>query len=191
MKKAGAQAVALAIFFGVAFALYWWPTLPPASAPVPAPMAWSEYVAPDKRFAALLPGKPSVQKDQTRGKRGEVVPLTSLEVNVPAHSAHFAIFHHPWVAALRDVQEALDLTVLDYAMRNNARVTRSEPIELGGHPGRSFALEAAHARFINTYVGRCYIAEGTVYITLVATTSEQASAEFVSRFLDSFRFVKS
>ena len=66
----------------------------------------------------------------------------------------------------------------------------AKKISLQGYPGRQTLMDYKDSRDRQVEVSRIYLANNRFYLIAVMTPTERASADYVNKFLDSFRFAE-
>lgn len=158
-----------------------------ATAPVAdaaQPTEWKEFQSKEGRFAILMPGSPSLEKQMISS---DVGPLDMYSYTVKADDMLCRVIYYDVPPARGEANEALlDETCNEFVKGANLQEKIGRrALALGGNPGREIVGKTPDDAFV--LVVRYYLVHRRIYmVTLIA----EASSPDVGRYLDSFRLVR-
>jgi hypothetical protein len=160
---------------------------PPAAAPAAAvPAGWQEFTSPEGRFRVLLPGRPSVRRQQAPSPAGPVLDtvceLNTAELSLGVRFADFdgpAQRNFPLEQVVNDGRDAIHKAL-------GGRLAREVSFNLGDVRVREVVIDSDRQ-------GRChfrwYVRGRRLYAVSVMSVQRDRAppADVVSRVFDSFR----
>ena len=150
---------------------------------------WREFICKEGDFSLQVPGVP------TKLKQPESVLLKLANSKVAGFSLERqdlpALFYVYYVdfpeADLQDPDKQLE-TVFTFARSMKKRKLDVKKIQFEGFPGRETKMDLdGKGGYVE--VSRVYLVNNRFYQISVATPKDQTSANYVSKYLDSFRLV--
>lgn len=147
---------------------------------------WQNYSATDGRFTAAFPTppKPETQTVDVRDQKATLTKWTAVGGGNEAYVVSW-IDLDPSLIRSRGAAEVLTAAQRNFVERlGSAQVQREQSITLGGHPGRSFDVQASDG-FV--YQAQLYLVGNRLYQNVAMTDQGKAKGEGPKRFLDSFQ----
>ncbi len=167
-----------------------WIPLTRRGSPGPSRVDWREFTCEEGQYKILMPGIPSPREESRLTWFGLAIKAKGWEVERREFPARFFVFHFEARIGENDVEALLDQTAAQISAARNGKLVNVKRISLDRHPGREAIMECPGKSGIDTQVSRFYFANNRHYHTAVVTPKKKASADYVTKFLDSFKLIR-
>lgn len=151
-------------------------------------MEWIKYNSPQGRYSVLVPGEPTLSRQQTVASGGKKI----TQYRATAFEANFAVFvaYYDYASTMTySLNQARDSIVASLGTLLSER-----KINLGDHPGLEMNVSAKGSDGTELLVRvRIYDVDRRVYVLqfiIPRLKDDDVSAEKATRYFDSFRITK-
>jgi len=152
--------------------------------------AAEEFKSEAGKFSLTVPAPMNEKTQEVETGAGKIT--VHMYLSEIASGAYLAFYSDYPAEAVKQVgaKSILD-NARDGAANNiKGKVTREKEVELDGHPGREFDVEAKLNGADVKITARLFLVDNRLYMVYVAYKVEQGSAEEIDKFLNSFKLLK-
>ncbi len=152
------------------------------------PMVWQEFICKDGDFCLQVPGIPTTLKEPEsvllKLVKSKVAGFTLERQDLPAR---FYVYYVDFPEAdLQNADRQLEIVCTLGRLMKKGRLDVKK-IQYEGSPGRETTMDLEEDNYVE--ISRLYLVNDRFYQIAVITPKDQASANYVSKYLDFFRLV--
>jgi hypothetical protein len=149
---------------------------------------WQEVSSTEGRYRLKMPGTPEPMDQTTESALGIKVRAKGHLVERPDLTAAFFVFYHDSLAPPQmDAESYLEAVCEGIRERRKGVMRKVRAFLLGKVPAREATFEFHDYNRNNAQTCRVYHAYSRLYVTAVTTLELDASADYITTFLDSMR----
>jgi hypothetical protein len=150
------------------------------------PMEWQEFICKDGGFSLQVPGTPT-PLNQPESLLLKMANFKPSGLSVEREEARFYVYYADSpVVDPKDQDEWLETTFTLTRMMKKGKFDFKR-IQFQGSPGREATLDLDENHFVE--VARTYFVNNRFYQIGVITSKDRVRADYITKYLDSFRLV--
>jgi hypothetical protein len=153
-------------------------------------LEWQSFESRDGRFSILFPGKPTQRLNRSGDTTGRAISSPGWVLDSEGLGASFFVFYFDAPVEADKVEDLLDATCVTVAEKMHGELLEARNLTIDEYPGREVGIAGKGVQQGSTQISRFYYVNGRHYHLGVTFRRDWGEADYVRRYLNSFRLLE-